>query len=214
VVKQSRIEFFGDDVIGKEASYYFEGTQDTYDAVHPIFAGAKALSTLKAGSGAKDGEKRLLGWWCRALKDTSGNVTGALSSARDITERKRMEEALQASEGQLSNALKIAHLGHWEYDVASDLFTFNDYFYAMLHTTAGQMGSYTLSSSQYAQRFVHPDDMALVGVEIQKALETTDPHYTAQLEHRIIYADGEAGYISVRIFVVKDERVAPSEPMV
>ena len=31
------IDFFGDDVIGREASFYFEGTQDTYDIVNPLF---------------------------------------------------------------------------------------------------------------------------------------------------------------------------------
>ncbi len=129
-----------------------------------------------------------------------------LSMFRDITERKRAEAALRTSEAQLSNALKIAHLGHWEYDVASDLFTFTDHFYAMLRTTAGQVGGYTMSSAQYAQRFVHPDDMPVVGVEIRKALETTDPHYSSQLEHRIIYADGATGYITVRIFIVRDDQ--------
>ncbi|MGA9362789.1 MAG: PAS domain S-box protein [Bacteroidota bacterium] len=125
---------------------------------------------------------------------------------RDITERKRVEAALRTSEAQLSNAVKMAHLGHWEYDVASDLFTFNDHFYAMFRTTAEQVGGYTMSSSQYAQRFVHPDDMPVVGVEIRKALETTDPQFSRQIEHRIIYSDGEIGYITVRFFIVKDDQ--------
>jgi two-component system sensor histidine kinase/response regulator len=46
----------------------------------------------------------------------------------------------------------------------------------------------------------------MVAVEIQKALETTDPHFSRQLEHRIIYADGEIGYITVRFFIVKDDQ--------
>lgn len=128
------------------------------------------------------------------------------STFQDVTERKQMEEALRASETQLSTAVKLARLGHWEYDVKSDTFTFNDQFYAMLRTTADDVGGYAMSSTQYAQRFVHPDDLQLVGVEIQKALETKDPHYTAQLDHRILYGDGEAGYITVRIFVVKDDQ--------
>ena len=122
----------------------------------------------------------------------------------DITERKRAEEALRTSEASLSEAMEIARLGHWEYNVASDLFTFNDHFYAMFRTTADQVGGYTMSSAHYAQHFVHPDDMALVGIETRKALETTDPHYSSELEHRIIYADGEIGHITVRIFIVKD----------
>jgi len=129
----------------------------------------------------------------------------ALNEAnQDITEGKRVEEALRTREAQLSNAMKIAHMGYWEYDVASDTFAFNDQFYSLFRTTAEREGGYTMPSARYAQRFVHPDDAAVVGVEVQKAIETTDPNYSRQLEHRMIYADGEVGYISVRFFIVKD----------
>ena len=124
---------------------------------------------------------------------------------RDITERKRAEEALRVSEERLSTAVKMAHLGHWEYDVAKDLFTFNDHFYQLFRTTVEQVGGYTMSSADYARRFLHPDDLAVVGREIRKSIETADSHSSQQLDHRILYADGEVGYISVRIFVVKNE---------
>jgi PAS domain S-box-containing protein len=123
----------------------------------------------------------------------------------DETDHKKAEEALRASKAQLSNALEMAHLGHWEYDVATDTFTFNDQFYKIFRSTAEQVGGYTMSSADYAQRFVHPDEMYMVGEETRKAIETTDPNFNRQLEHRILYADGETGYISVRVFLVKDE---------
>jgi len=125
---------------------------------------------------------------------------------QDITERKRAEEALRHSEAQLSNAMNIAKLGYWEYDVAENLFTFNDHFYSIFRTSTEQVGGYKMSPDRYAELFLHPDDMSVVATEIKKALETTDPHYSRQLEHRIIYADGEIGYISVRFFVVKDDQ--------
>ncbi len=124
----------------------------------------------------------------------------------DRTERKRAEEDVRAGRAQLSNALEIAHLGHWEYDVAGDLFTFNDQFYKIFRTTAEQVGGYTMPSAEYVRRFVHPDDMAVVGEETRKAIETTDPHFSRQIEHRMLYADGTEGYIAVRFFVVKDGR--------
>jgi len=125
--------------------------------------------------------------------------------AVDITERKKVETALRASKAQLSNAMKIAKLGYWEYDVADDLFTFNDHFYSIFRTTAEEAGGYRMSPEQYARRFLHPDDMPVVAAEMKKAFETTDPNFSRLLEHRIIYADGEVGHISVRYFVVKDD---------
>jgi two-component system cell cycle sensor histidine kinase/response regulator CckA len=140
------------------------------------------------------------------VRNADGSPLYFISHVHDITERKQAEEALHTSEAQLSNALKIAHLGHWEYDVASDLFTFSDHFYDIFRTTAEREGGHTMSSAQYAQRFVHPDDRSVVSEEIQKALETTDHHFSRQLEHRIIYGDGEIGYIAVRFFIVKDDQ--------
>ena len=122
----------------------------------------------------------------------------------DITERRQAEETLRTSKAQLSNAMEIAKLGHWEYDVVEDLFTFNDNFYAIYHTMADKVGGYRMSSAEYARRFVHPDDAAMVGAEVGEAIKTTDPRFSRQLEHRIIYADGSVGHISVRFFVIKD----------
>jgi PAS domain S-box-containing protein len=133
-----------------------------------------------------------------------GNRPGVQAIARDITERKRAEALLRMSESKLSAALEMAHLGYWEYDVARDVFTFNDHFYAMFHTTVEQVGGYTMSADSYAQRFVHPDDQHLVRRRIQNAFDNTEPEYCSQFDHRIIFADGGTGYISVRAFVLKD----------
>jgi|GEM_PF-667295 len=94
----SGLEFFGKDVIGKKADYYFEGEQDIYKEIAPLFKGVKDVIYLESWQRRKDGEKRLLAWWCRVLKDMDGKVTGALSSAHDITEVKRTEELLREAE--------------------------------------------------------------------------------------------------------------------
>ena len=138
--------------------------------------------------------------------DSSGKVNGLIGTILDITERKQNEEILRQSEATLDEALKIAKLGTWEYDVDSDKFKFNDQFYTLLGTTAEQEGGYIMSPMHYAQKFLHPDDMAMVGIETQKALETTDPNYYAHLDHRIIRADGDLAYITVNIRIAKDSQ--------
>ena len=125
---------------------------------------------------------------------------------REIAERRAVEEALRASEARLFNALKAARMGHWEYDVATDTFTFDDGFYAMLRTTAEREGGYAMSSARYAGRFVHPDEIEAVATEIRKALEATDPSYSRDLEHRIIFGDGEVGHVAVHFAIAKDDR--------
>ncbi|MCB0213272.1 MAG: PAS domain-containing protein, partial [Anaerolineae bacterium] len=142
----------------------------------------------------------------RHIRRLPHTIHAVMEKKQADDERKQAQEALRHSEAQLSNAMVIAKLGYWEYDVAEEMFMFNDHFYAIFHTSAEQVGGYKLSPAQYAERFLHPDDAWLVASEIKKALETTDPDYNRQLEHRIIYADGGVGYLSVRLFVMKDNQ--------
>jgi PAS domain S-box-containing protein len=98
---RSGLEFFGKDVIGKEASLYFEGEQETYNVVKPLFDGSKDIFYLESWQRRNDGEKRLLAWWCQVLIDSEGNVAGALSSARDITGQKNLENEILLKQLQL-----------------------------------------------------------------------------------------------------------------
>ncbi|MGB6065522.1 MAG: PAS domain S-box protein [Desulfomonilaceae bacterium] len=191
------------DLIGTNLrSYLVPEVRDQFDAYLAAIQRDGCASGLMIVQ-TKTGEKRI--WEYRnILRRESATDPVVLGIARDVTDRKRAEEALLTSEAQLSNAAKMAHLGHWEYDVAKDLFTFNDHFYQLFRTSAEQVGGYTMSSADYARRFVHPDDIKVVGDEIRKAIETRDPLFSRQLEHRILYADGEIGYITVRFFIVKD----------
>ena len=126
--------------------------------------------------------------------------------AKDITERKQAEEALRTSEARLSDAVKIAKIGYWEYDVAGELFIFNDQFYSVYRTSAEQVGGYKISPDRYAELFLHPDDVSGFQDEIRRVVETTDPYFNSQVEHRFIYGDGKIGYVSVRYFAVKDDQ--------
>jgi PAS domain S-box-containing protein len=97
--------FFGEDIIGREASYYFEGEQDTYKNVQPLFDGDNNIIYLESWQRRKDGQKRLLGWWCRVLKDEDENVTGAISTARDITESRQLTLLIEEERNKLASLL-------------------------------------------------------------------------------------------------------------
>jgi PAS domain S-box-containing protein len=84
-------EFFGNDVLGKNAACYFEGEQDIYSTINPLWSGKERSIYVESLQRRKDGQKRLLGWHCHVLKDHTGKVIGALSSARDITDIKLKE---------------------------------------------------------------------------------------------------------------------------
>jgi diguanylate cyclase (GGDEF)-like protein/PAS domain S-box-containing protein len=104
------IEFFGADVLGKEANHYFLGEQDTYRAVAPLFDAQNhqdGLLYVESWQRRRDGARRLLAWRCRALRDSEGKITGALSTAQDITQRRQAEERLR----QAATVIETTHEG-------------------------------------------------------------------------------------------------------
>ncbi|HVP96775.1 PAS domain S-box protein [Methanoregula sp.] len=123
----------------------------------------------------------------------------------DITESRQSEDALIKSEENLrenqillANAMDLAHIANWEFDVASGMFTFDDRFYALYGSNADREGGNLMPAETYLREFVHPEDRQNVLSEIQKLLGTKDPAYTGQMEHRIITRDGSVRTIIAR----------------
>lgn len=88
---QAGMEFFGENVIGKNVDFFFEETQEPSEMLQPHIERSD-VSYIESWQRRMDGEKRLLAWWSRELKNKKGETTGILSSARDITEGKKIQE--------------------------------------------------------------------------------------------------------------------------
>ena len=136
--------------------------------------------------------------------DPSGKFLGVEGIFRDITERKRTEDALRKNQFLLEDAMDQGHMAYWEFDVPTKMFTFNDRFYALFGTTAEREGGYLMPAEVYAREFVHPDDSGVVASEIDKCMKTSDPGYFSEIEHRIVRRDREVRDIVVRLRITKD----------
>ncbi|MBU1106819.1 MAG: PAS domain S-box protein [Candidatus Riflebacteria bacterium] len=123
---------------------------------------------------------------------------------KDITEYKQTLNALEENRKQLALAMDLALAVHWEFDVISQIFTFNDRFYALYATTAEQEGGYKMTAENYARNFLFPEDISLVAGEIERAIMEPDLNAKWEVEHRILRRDGQIRYISVRMTVIKD----------
>ncbi len=136
--------------------------------------------------------------------DMISGTKKSLASLLDITDKKTAIDALCESEARLKIAMDMAKLVHWEYDVDSDLYTFDNQFYRLYGTTADREGGSQMSSKEYARRFLPPEESHIVMEGIAKTLETDDPNFSKKSEHSIIRADGEKRFILVRCEIVKD----------
>jgi signal transduction histidine kinase len=180
------------------------------DNVQEAFPHAKDLSDLNirgyAGTSLRNSCGEVIGILC-AMARRPLPPTPAIQEIMDILavkaaaeiEGARIEEALVKSRHQLSEAMDLANLVHWEYDVATDRFTFDDRFYALYKTTAEREGGYLMAPERYIREFVHPDDRDAVGAVLKEGPATASPGMEFQMEHRIIRRDGEVRFIIVRV---------------
>ena len=195
---QAGFEFFGEDVIGKEASFYFEGEQDTYLSTQPLFDGSEDVFYVESWQRRRNGEKRLLGWWCRALKDENGKVTGALSSARDVTEQKAAEDALRESEARLRLAYDAAKAGAWEWDIKTNKNIWSDEIWALYGL---EPGSGEPSYELWAQT-IHPEDRPAAEAAVHNAARSGTE---LNAEWRINNPDGQERWLMSRGQPQRDE---------
>jgi PAS domain S-box-containing protein len=190
---QPGMEFFGSDVVGREAAFYFEGEQDTYERVRPLFQGDEQTFCVESWQRRRDGARRLLAWWCRALKDQAGNVTGALSTARDVTEERHAVAALAASEARYRSYVDVTGQIGWvtnpDGEVVEDV--------PSLRRFTGQTQEEAQGSGWASA--LHPDDRERVLQAWHSAVATKSAY---EIECRMRRHDGVYRYLLTRGFPV------------
>ena len=113
------------------------------------------------------------------------------NSARDITERKRAEEGLRDSEHRLREAQRVAHIGDWNLDLASNVLTWSDEIYQIFELDPEKFGA----SYEAFMEAVHPDDRERVANAYFESAQNRTPY---DIEHRLLMKDGRVKYAHER----------------
>jgi len=127
-----------------------------------------------------------------------------IRQAVEHTKANNLISSLSIYQKKLATAMNLVNVVYWECDAFTNLFTFDDRFFAMYGTSAEREGGTQISTKRYVEEFIHPDDREYVLSEVRKGLENPDPHAVSYIEHRIIRRDGEIRNILVGTGVVRD----------
>ncbi|WAK03414.1 PAS domain S-box protein [Methylobacter sp. YRD-M1] len=112
------------------------------------------------------------------LKDSSGKIVGFATVSTNITDRKRVEEALRESQIDLNRAQAVAHVGSWRLDIHKDKLEWSDENYRIF----GVPKDATPLTYQSFLNVVHPEDRKSVDQAWKEAL-TGKPY---DIEHRVV----------------------------
>jgi PAS domain S-box-containing protein len=136
------------------------------------------------------------------LHDSGGSITHVVGTGVDSTVRKRAQDALSASEARLAEAQRVAHVGSWEWSVATNTVVWSDELHRIYGVSKEQWnGSYEAFLSR-----VHPDDLDHTRAVVSHALLNVTPFV---YDHRIVRADGRVRMLHTRGDVVPDARGKP-----
>ncbi len=92
------------------------------------------------------------------LYDAAGQMIGVFGITRDITGRKKIEQALIASEERLSLALDAANDGLWDWNVVTGQSYLSPHYYSMLGYAPDEFPS----GEGVFEKIAHPDDLQMI----------------------------------------------------
>jgi PAS domain S-box-containing protein len=137
------------------------------------------------------------------VRNGTGKVIGAVGTAIDITERKRMEEALRQSEAKLRRAQDAAGIGDWELDLATGEIAWSERLCRLLRLDPGRIAP----SRTALFELIHPEDRERFAAEVERAIAGDG---ALDAEFRVVMPDGAVRWLASRGELVRDGNGRPN----
>lgn len=149
-----------------------------------------------------DGERIIVLASAAPIRDRTGAIIGAINCWRDITARKRAEEALHASERNFRAMFEVSSVGMAQADPhTTRLLQVNDTFSRMLGYLPEELIGKTVADITY------PEDRDLNTAKLQALLRGEIHEFT--LEKRLLNKVGEPVWVHLNVTLLRDEKGRP-----
>ncbi len=142
-------------------------------------------------------------------EDTIELVRAFTPQAAIAIQNARLFEEISTSQGQLSEALRIARIGYFEIDIPTQTIKLTDELFALLNTSADLEGGYQFPLQQTAERFIVEDDVRLMMQAIQDVSTSPNIRNDVTSEARFKTTDGRVLWISTVFRLERDSKGQP-----
>lgn len=142
------------------------------------------LAVITSASGAEYTVEQL----ASPIVDRCGEIIGGVIVIRDVTGRQQIQEQLIRKQRNLMEAQAIAHLGSWEWEMASNRVIWSEELFRIFGFTLNSIApSYDIFLT-----LLHPDDKPKVLEAINQALLGGKSY---DVEYRVIHRDSVVRYV-------------------
>ncbi len=149
-----------------------------------------------------DGELRFVRSIVEAIRDDQGVPVRVTGATQDITAQVKARELLRESEAYLKNAARLAHVGHWQWDVQANQVTGSEEMYRIF----GKPPDFTPSFDDFVQTVI-PQDRERVGGWVSDCLAEKRG---GEIEYRIAWPNGDLRTISCVCEILLGEEGLPT----
>lgn len=113
-----------EEVVGRKIweTPWWRDFEESRDALRASVARAAAGEFVHYESElqGQDGATFFIDFSLKPIRNRTGDITMLIAEGRNITELRRALQSLRLTEFRLEEAQRIAHLGHWEYNMATE----------------------------------------------------------------------------------------------
>ena len=137
------------------------------------------------------------------LFDAQGGRLGAVEILRDVTDHKRIAQALQESRTRLLKAQRVAGVGFVDWDLKTNEMFLSEWICEL--TGSSPEGHAT--TPEFMARMVHPDDLANALENLDLAIRGVKPY---DIVHRHVLPNGTIVWVRAQAELTRDEDGTPS----
>jgi two-component system cell cycle sensor histidine kinase/response regulator CckA len=179
--------------VGRSIMDVYHDVPDVLENIQRAFTGETILTTMPVRDAIFD-------IWSSPTYE-SGEVTGIIGVATDVTERKRAEEALRKSEEKYR--LVSENIPVTVYSALPDEYSTNIFLSGRMEELTGYPPEQFLREPQLWTTIVHPDDREYVWGKIE---EHRKNKCSLEAEYRIVTKDGTIKWVKDRATPMIDEK--------
>ncbi|MDO9515382.1 MAG: PAS domain S-box protein [Syntrophales bacterium] len=187
------------ELIGMHSRQYTDekNAEELYGLFNSVYKTGTAIHAYDLELAKKDGAKAFHEISVSLIRDSAGNPAGFRGIARDVTERKAMEERIRQSEEKYRTIIEEMEEWYFETDLAGNILFYNDIFIKGLGYSHKELTGVNFRD------FVKQEDQDTAYKTFHQVYETGEP--AKNFPYEFIRQDGSTTFIEFSIFPRRDQ---------